>query len=126
MIATATIHPQLRTDISSAAAHALPVQAFIRFRPATSDLSAQELVTRVVDRVTRQTQINPQVDYRNTDRVLHIRAPAKFLERLLTQPEVLEASPVPTYTSALIPPRDVHVVSEQAINKPVARARRTR
>jgi hypothetical protein len=92
----------------------------------TSDVSAQEQVRRVVKRVTRQTQINPQIDYRNTDRVLHVRAPVKFLERLLTQPEVLEASPVPSYSSALIAPRDVHVVPEEAIDKPVTRARRTR
>jgi hypothetical protein len=126
MINTVTIHPQLRTDITLAAALSLPVQPFIRFKPAISDASSQELVSRVVDRVTRQTGIEPQVEYRNTDRVLHVLAPVRFLERLLTQPEIAEASPVPGYTSAMIPPRDVRVVSEHAIDKPVARGPRSR
>jgi hypothetical protein len=78
-----------------------------------------ERAAAVVERVAKLiTGTKPRFHYRDLDSVLQVNADPRFIQELLRQPEIAEASSVPDLGSAYIAPVGRREVAAKDISEP--------
>jgi hypothetical protein len=113
-----SLNPRLQQALQDGNA---PLSVFAKFKATPKAASPDEVVTRVI----RKTQQQAKYNFRDLDSVLHVNANPAFLKELIEQPEIVDASIGPKFTSALIPPVNQRDVPPSAISEPVFRRRRS-
>jgi hypothetical protein len=112
------LNPQLQEALQGGSG---PLSVFAKFRSTSKSASPDDVVTRV----THKTQQQAKYNFRDLDSVLHVNANPTFIRELIQQPEIVDASMVPQFTSALIPPVNQRDVPPSAISQPAFRRRRS-
>jgi predicted component of type VI protein secretion system len=112
-----SVNPQLQQALQGGNT---PLSVFAKFKATPESASPDDVVTRV----THLTRLQAKYNFRDLDSVLHVSANPTFIKELIKQPEIVDASVVPQYTSALIPPVNPRDVPASAISEPAFRRRR--
>lgn len=106
-------------------ARSVPLNVFAKVSlPKTA--SREERATHVaslIQRVERAARATPKFYFRDADSVLQVKAPPEFVRELVVQPEVVAASEVPNFDSAMIDPVRRREVDASEIDRPIIHRR---
>ena len=127
-MSTPQIAPDLALALKTPSQGSPPLNVFVKLQipehAATPQERAEE-VAKVVRRVVNNTRETPKFQFRDSDRVLHVKANKDFMRELVKQPEILEAKSVPSISSAMIEPTRKRDVDASAIDTRFDAPRRT-
>jgi len=122
------IAPDLAKALATADSGSSALNVFVKVaipKHATTPAARAQEAANIVARVEKYTRETPKFQFRDNDSVLQVKAHRDFLLELVRQPEILEATQVPGFNSAMIEPARKRDVDASVIDTKFTAPRRT-